>query len=327
MVLKQEKIVDVGDDRNYVDFDEASEAAVERWLTSPASSSRNSCMTTSPRNSSMLGGRHSHTGAFNSSDLDSVTRSMSVAAASALIQANEAVSSPGGQFGNKTSQSAPGRNILRERLRQRILKNEMSGNFDEQYGRMKFAISNPTTETLPHSHSGRTPTSQVSAVTSGSSTTPQYRLETLLQDKGLMTRKRNPLTPSTASSATSPSTSDVLKSFVASDLLSATSSLTDGGRSFNSDKIQRSQNQRMANELPNDFVSMQVSSDSPSRTHTSPPSSPRLRRKSSTSSHASEPIAAQSSPRRKSSSGRLHRQNSGVNSTDEDRIIRQGRVI
>ena len=115
MVLKQEKIVDVGDDRNYVDFDEASEAAVERWLTSPASSSRNSCMTTSPRNSSMLGGRHSHTGAFNSSDLDSVTRSMSVAAASALIQANEAVSSPGGQFGNKTSQSAPGRNILRER--------------------------------------------------------------------------------------------------------------------------------------------------------------------------------------------------------------------
>ena len=323
MVLKREKIVDVGDDRNYVEFDEASEAAVERWLTSPASSSRVSCMTDSPSNSSTLGGRNSHTGAFNSSDLDSDTRSMSEAAASALIQANEAVSSPGGQFSNKTPQSAPGRNILRERLRQRVLKNEMSGKFDEQYGRMKFEISNPTTETLPHSHSGRTPTSHFSAITSGSSTTPQYRLETLLQDKGLMTRKRNPSTPSTASSATSPSTSDVLNSFVASDLLSATSSLTDGGRSFNSDNIQRSQNRRKVNELPNDFVSRQVSNDSPSQTHTSPPSSPRLRRKSSTSSHASEPISSHSSPRRKSSSVRPHRQNSGVNSTHDSPSVRR----
>ena len=317
MVLRKDKShvkVDIGNDRNYVDFDEASEAAVERWLTSPASSSRaSSCIMTgtSPSHSSTFGGsRHSHTGASNNSDIDKVTRSMSAAAAAAMAEANATSSSPGGRFGTNSnpSQSAPGRTILRERLRQRVLKNETSGAYDEQFSGMQYPKSNPASALTSQQ---RSPTSRISAVSFGSSNTPQTRLEALLRDKGLMTKKQGPSTPSTESSATSPSTSDVLKSFVGTDLVSATSSLTDGGQSYNSEHhIQRSRNQRNANNvLPSDFVSMQLqSSRSPSKAPVSPPSSPSSRRKAS--STTSGPGSVASSPRRSSRSGNFRRQNS-----------------
>jgi hypothetical protein len=340
-------------DRRFADYDDdmMSEAAVERWLTSPSSATTsqygNSKMIASPTTSiSGFGGsrHHSHAGVFSASDVDSATRSMSMAAANALAEARSTLSSPGGHnnITNTASTSPAGRAILRERLRQRVKKNG-GGSGARVFERPSIVETN-VSERRPSSQAG---TSMISV---SSSVTPQHRLESLLQDRGFMmqasnNKQREPATPSTSSSNySSPTNSDFLKAFLAGGDLDGASPLSDTAlrtrlealavsrvRSANTSSKANSQRQnsgasdRETEEemLVREIAVLALSANSGTKDELAR-SSLLSRRKSSNAAPAVGSLSAPSSPRRRSSFRRENSNPIAVHPVDKDSSARDG---
>jgi hypothetical protein len=338
-------------DRRFADYDDdmMSEAAVERWLTSPSSvttSQYGNSKIASPTTSiSGFGGsRHSHAGVFSASDVDSATRSMSMAAANALAEARTTLSSPGGQnIANTASTSPAGRAILRERLRQRVKKNGGGGSGARVLERPS-AVETKVSERRASSQAG------TSTISISSSVTPQHRLESLLHDKGFMlqastNKQREPTTPSTSSSNySSPTNSDFLKAFLAGGDLDGASPLSDSAlrtrlealavsrvRSANTSSKANSQHRNsgasdreMEEEmLVREIAVLALSSNSGTR-DASAQSSLLSRRKSSNAAPAVGSLSAPSSPRRRSSYRRQSSHPIAVNPVDDDSAARDG---